>query len=117
MLYGSFMGVRTGEDRDELLSLIGKVCPDFLKVITEEHLFGEVWSRPGLDLRERCMITLAILIARRFGDETNAHMCDALNVGFSREEILEFILHTVNYTCWGAGVEAIRAGKDILGAG
>ncbi len=109
-LYGS-------EDRDELFSLIGKVCPDFLKVITEEHLFGEVWSRPGLSLRDRCMIALAILIARRFGDEIKAHMRYALNVGLSREEILEIILHTANYTCWGAGVDATRTGKDILGAG
>jgi 4-carboxymuconolactone decarboxylase len=63
------------------------------------------------------MIALAILIARRFGDEMKAHMRYALNVGLSREEILEIILHTANYTCWGAGVDATRTGKDILGAG
>jgi 4-carboxymuconolactone decarboxylase len=104
-----------GQDcKDDLLRAIGEVCPDFLKVITTEHLFGEVWSRPGLELRDRCMIALAILVARRFGDELKEHMRYALNIGLSREEILEVILHTANYTCWGAGVEATKAGKEVL---
>lgn len=103
------------EGKDDLLTAIGEVCPDFLKVITTEHLFGEVWSRPGLELRDRCMIALAILVARRFDKELKAHMQYALNIGLSREEILEVVLHTANYTCWGAGVEATKASKEILG--
>ena len=61
------------------------------------------------------LFALAILVARRFGNELKAHMRYALNIGLSRDEILEIILHTANYTCWGAGVEATRAGKEILG--
>jgi len=107
--------LRGDREKDDLLTAIGQGCPDFLEVITTEHLFGEVWARPGLELRERCMIALAILVARRFDAELKTHMQYALNIGLSREEILEVILHTANYTCWGAGVEAIKASKEILG--
>ena len=103
-----------GEDSDEILSLIGEVSPDFLKVITEEHLFGEVWSRPGLTLRDRCLITLAVLIASRFRNELKAHVRYALNAGVSREQILETIMHIANYTCWGAGVEAVHVAGEVF---
>ena len=111
-----------GIDRDQIFGVIEEVFPDFLK-ITEEHLFGNVWSRAGLPLRDRCMITLAILIVIRYGDDSysgfhdqvlKAHMGYALNIGISQEEILEVIMHAANYTCWGAGYEAIRAAKDVF---
>ena len=106
-----------GEAKDEFYRRIEEVCPDFMKVITEQHLFGEVWSRPGLELRDRCLVALAIFIAGRFGVELKAHIGYALNIGLSREEILEIILHTANYTCWDAGGDAIRASIEIFEAG
>jgi 4-carboxymuconolactone decarboxylase len=102
------------EDRDELLSLIGEVSPDFLNIITAEHLFGEVWSRPSLNLRDRALITLAVLIAFRYKNELKAHVRYALNVGVSQEEIMEIIMHTANYTCWGAGVGAAHTAREVF---
>lgn len=107
---------------DEIFSLMGEVFPDFLK-ITEERLFGDIWSRSGLSLRDRIMIALAIIIEMRYGDDTyidlhnqllKAHMRYALNSGMSKEEILEVILHVANYTCWGAGYQAIKVAKDVF---
>ena len=92
-----------GKKKDETFSLIEDVSPDFMKVVTEEHLFGEIWSRSLLSLRDRCMITLAILIAFRLRNDLKVHMHYALNVGLSKEEILETIMQSANYTCWGAG--------------
>ena len=105
-----------GQDKDDIFSIIGEVYPDFLKVITEEQLFGKVWSRPALSLRERSLITLAILVVSRFHDQLKAHMRYALNVGVSQEEILETIMHVANYTCWGAGVEATKLAKEVFTA-
>ncbi len=107
---------------DEIMTLMEEVFPDFLK-ITEERLFGDIWSRPGLSLRDRSMITLALLIENRWGDPTyvhfhnkllKAHLRYALNSGLSKKEILEVMMHVANYTCWGAGHQAIRVAKDIL---
>ena len=108
--------------KDGMVSLMEEVFPDFLK-ITEERLFGDIWSRSGLSVRDRCMITLALIVEKRYGDEKyidfhdkllKTHMRYALNSGMSREEILEVILHVANYTCWGAGYQAIRAAKDVF---
>ncbi|MFC1909531.1 carboxymuconolactone decarboxylase family protein [Chloroflexota bacterium] len=104
-----------GTDKDEVFSLIEEVFPDFLK-ITEEHLFGDIWSRPGLSLRERAMIVLSVLIAFRFRDELKAHMRYALKVGLSQEEILEVIMQVAPYTCWGAGVGATHMAKEVFSA-
>ncbi|MFC1909432.1 carboxymuconolactone decarboxylase family protein [Chloroflexota bacterium] len=105
-----------GTDKDELFSRIEEVFPDFLTVVTEEQVFGEIWSRPGLSLRERAMIVLGVLVALKFSDEVKAHMRFALNAGLSQEEILEVILQVAPYTCWGAGVEATRAAKTVFSA-
>ncbi len=114
--------LRGGESRDEIFDLMEEVFPDFLK-ITEERLFGDIWSRPGLSLRDRCIITLSILIEKRWGDSAyvdihdkllKAHINYCLNSGISKEEILEVILHVANYTCWGAGYQAIRVAKGVF---
>ena len=102
------------QDKDDVFSIIGEVYPDFLKVITEEQLFGKVWSRPALSLRERSLITLAILVVSRFHDQLKAHMRYALNVGVSQEEILEVIMHVANYTCWGNAVGATHIAGEVF---
>ena len=107
---------------DEIFSLMAEVFPDFLKV-TEERLFGDIWSRQGLSARDRCMISLALIAEKRYGDATyiefhnklvKAHVQYALNAGMTKEEILELFLHVANYTCWGAGYQAIKASRDVF---
>jgi 4-carboxymuconolactone decarboxylase len=101
-------------DEENVFGFLGEVCPDFLRVITEEHLFGEVWSRPGLGLRDRAMITLAVLIAFRCREELKSHMGYALNAGVSQEEIKEIIMQVANYTCWGSGVQAAQVAGEVF---
>jgi len=100
--------------QDDLLNQIGEISPDFLEVITETQLFGKVWSRKTLSQRERLLITLALLVASRCNNVLKAHIRYALNNGLSREEIQEVILHTANYTCWGASVEATRLTSAVF---
>jgi 4-carboxymuconolactone decarboxylase len=101
-------------DEENLFGFIGEVCPDFLRVITEGHLFGEVWSRPGLGLRDRTMITLAVLIAFRCSDELKAHIGYARNAGISKKEIQEVALHVANYTCWGHGNSIAKVAEEVF---
>ena len=69
------------------------------------YAWGEVWSRPGLDRRERSMITLAALTAVRAEGELELHVRAALRNGLTPEEIAEVLLHTAVY----AGVPAANA--------
>jgi 4-carboxymuconolactone decarboxylase len=101
-------------DEENLFGFMGEVCPDFLRVITEEHLFGEVWARPGLGLRDRTMITLAVLIAFRCSDELKAHIGYARSAGISKKEIQEIALHVANYTCWGHGNSIAKVAEEVF---
>jgi 4-carboxymuconolactone decarboxylase len=66
------------------------------------HLLGDVWSRPHLTLRERELITLAanIALARPVG--THSHYRSAQRLGFTKEQIMEVIIHVGHYAGWPA---------------
>jgi 4-carboxymuconolactone decarboxylase len=71
--------------------------------------WGSVWTRPGLERRERSMVTLAVLTALGRENEIAMHVRGALRNGLSPEEIGEVLLHTAVY----AGVPAANAAFAI----
>jgi 4-carboxymuconolactone decarboxylase len=73
------------------------------------HLFGDIWSRPHLTLRERELLTLAanIALARPVG--THSHYRSAQRLGFTKEQIMEIIIHVGHYAGWPA--IALAAGQ------
>ena len=71
--------------------------------------WGSVWTRPGLDRRERSMITLTALTALGRENEIEMHVRGALRNGLTAEEIGEVLLHTAVY----AGVPAANAAFAI----
>ncbi|MFC1909632.1 carboxymuconolactone decarboxylase family protein [Chloroflexota bacterium] len=98
---------------NEIFSLIELAYPGYLQTV-KENPFSNAWSHPELSLRERTMVTMACLIARRFSDRLKAHMRWALNIGLSREEILEVIMQVTPFSGWPVGIEAIRVAKDVF---
>lgn len=74
------------------------------KVIT--HVFADVWTREGLSLRERSMITLTVLVAQGREDELQLHIKGALNVGVEPKAIEEMFIHLACYV----GVPLSRSG-------
>ena len=75
----------------------------------QRYAWGEVWNRPGLDRRQRSMITLAALTSLRAEGELEMHVRAALRNGLTPEEIGEVLLHTAVY----AGVPAANAAFAI----
>ena len=75
----------------------------------QRYAWGEVWNRPGLDRKQRSMITLAALTSLRAEGELEMHMRAALRNGVTPEEIAEVLLHTAVY----AGVPAANAAFAI----
>ena len=82
--------------------------------ITVENLFGDVWTRPGLELRERSMITVAALTVLARERELKTHLRGALNVGISRETINEMMIHLAHYGGWPTGVNGLRIAKEVF---
>lgn len=91
----------------------GMMQEDFLK-ITVENLFGDVWGRPGLETRERSMITVAALTVLARERELKVHLRGALNVGISREKINEIMIHLAHYGGWPVGVNGLRIAKEVF---
>jgi 4-carboxymuconolactone decarboxylase len=74
--------------------------------MTVEHVFGNVWSRPGLTLEEREIITSSVLIALGREHEQRLHFRAARNLGMSRAKLEELVMHVAHYAGWPAAVTA-----------
>ncbi len=85
-----------------------------LSEVTVEHLFGDIWTRPGLALRDRSLITCAVLTALGREPQLRVHMKGALNVGISREEILEMMVHLAHYSGWPTAVIGTRVAEEVF---
>jgi 4-carboxymuconolactone decarboxylase len=79
-----------------------------------ESAFGGVWSRPGLDLRTRSAITLAMLTTLGALDELELHTRAALRNGLTSTEIREIVLHAGVYAGVPASVAAFAVVKRSL---
>ena len=91
----------------------GMMHEDFLQ-ITVENLFGDIWNRPGLELKERSMITVAALTVLGREPELRGHIRGALNIGISREKINEMMIHLAHYGGWPVGVNGLRIAKEVF---
>lgn len=89
------------------------LAPDFFALVTQ-FVFGMFWSRPNLDLRSRSLCTVAQLAALGRTDELKAHLVGALNLGISRDELVEVLMQTACYAGVPTAVSALNAAADIL---
>ncbi len=78
--------------------------------------WGDVWQRPGLDLKTRSLITVAMLTALGKQNELKGHVRGALNNGATVQEIQEVLLHATIYCGVPAAVEAFRSAAEVVGA-
>ncbi|KAF2771842.1 protocatechuate 3,4-dioxygenase, P3,4O [Teratosphaeria nubilosa] len=77
-----------------------------------EACWGWTWARPGLELKTRSFLNIAMLCAQNRGTELATHVKGALNNGATEEEIREVILQAATYCGMPAGIEGFRvAGK------
>ena len=79
-----------------------------------EHAWGSVWQREGLDRKTRSLVTVGMLAALKASTEIKGHIQGALNNGATAEEIREVLLHSAVYCGAPAAQEAFRAAKDLL---
>lgn len=77
-----------------------------------ESIWGGIWARPGLAIKTRSMITIAILAALGH-DELELHLRAARNTGVTPEEIAEILLHVTAYAGAPSGNRGFRVAKSI----
>ncbi len=78
------------------------------------NAWGDVWQRPGLDLKTRSLITVAFLTALGKQHELKGHVRGALNNGATPEEIQEVLLHASIYCGVPAAVDAFRTAAEVV---
>ncbi|WP_327080550.1 carboxymuconolactone decarboxylase family protein [Polaromonas sp. CG_9.5] len=92
---------------------------DFTRPI-QEHItakaWGDVWQRPGLDLKTRSLITVAMLTALGKQHELKGHVRGALNNGATPAELQEVLLHAAVYCGVPTAVEAFRTAAEVVDA-
>ena len=98
---------------DRATAAAGDFGAPFQELITK-YAWGAVWSRPGLDLRTRSVITLATLVAVRAENELALHIRAALRNGLTPEEIAEVLIHTAVYAGVPAANSAFAVARRVL---
>jgi 4-carboxymuconolactone decarboxylase len=89
------------------------IAPDFGRYLVE--CFGDIYSRPGLDLKSREIAVVAALTALgTAGPQLRVHLHAALNVGCTREEIVEVIMQMSAYAGFPAALNGLFAAKEVF---
>ncbi|MGO8770347.1 MAG: carboxymuconolactone decarboxylase family protein [Mycobacterium sp.] len=99
---------------DDVTSLRDGGIAGELGDLSLEHVFGALWTRPGLDRRSRSLVTLGALIALRATDELRYHFPIALRNGLTREEVDEVIYHLAGYAGYPAAATARNVAREAL---
>ncbi len=86
---------------------------EFQDLITR-YVWGEIWTRPGLDRRTRSCITVAMLVALNRNDELALHLRAARTNGVSVDELKEILLQTAIYCGVPAANSAFGVAAKIL---
>jgi 4-carboxymuconolactone decarboxylase len=82
--------------------------------VTQETIFGTLWTRPGLDLKTRALICVISDTATGRTPELKLHLRFARNQGWSEDELSEALLHLVGYIGAPLVREALLTARDTF---
>jgi 4-carboxymuconolactone decarboxylase len=103
-----------GEQGKKVIDALNEISPDFAR-LTIEFPFGDVISRPEVDLKTREMATVAALTAMgTAAPQLKVHVNGALNVGCSPREIVEIIFQMALYAGFPAALNGLFAAKEVF---
>jgi 4-carboxymuconolactone decarboxylase len=103
---------RDGAER--INDLLESISPDMARLVVE-FPYGDIYSRPGLDIKSRELITIASLTTLGYAkDQLKAHVQNALNVGCTKEEIVETIMQMSVYAGFPAALNGLFVAKDVF---
>ena len=103
-----------GAAGQKVIESLADIAPDFARYVIE-FPFGDIYSRPQLDLRAREIATIAALAA--LGNavpQLKVHIEASLNVGISRAEIVEVMMQMAVYAGFPAALNGLFAAKDVF---
>jgi 4-carboxymuconolactone decarboxylase len=99
------------EQGERVVASLSDIAPDFATYLIE-FPFGDVYSRPGLDLKSREVAALTAMA--NAAPQLKVHIHGAMNVGASRQEILEVIIQMAVYAGFPAALNGLFAARDVF---
>jgi 4-carboxymuconolactone decarboxylase len=103
-----------GEAGERVIESLKDIAPDLGRYIIE-FPFGDIYSRPGLDLKSRQIATVAALTSLGNAQpQLKVHIHGALNVGCTREEVVEVIIQMAVYAGFPAALNGISIAKEVF---
>nr|WP_175800342.1 carboxymuconolactone decarboxylase family protein [Burkholderia anthina] len=103
-----------GEVGERVIAALAPIAPDFGRLLVEFG-FGDIYSRPQLDLKAREIATIAALAALGNAQpQLRVHIEAALNVGCTRDEIVEVFMQMAVYAGFPAALNALFAAHEVF---
>jgi 4-carboxymuconolactone decarboxylase len=103
-----------GEQGERVVTSLQDIAPDFADYLIE-FPFGDIYSRPGLDLKTRELAVVAALTALgNAAPQLKVHIHGALNVGCTRQEVVEVIIQMAVYAGFPAALNSLFAAKEVF---
>lgn len=97
-----------------VIAALGDVAPDLARYVIE-FPFGDIYHRPGLDLRSREIATVAALAALgTAAPQLKVHLHGALNVGCTREELVELLIQIAVNAGFPAALNAMLVAREVF---
>ena len=102
------------EQVGRIVASLQGIAPDFAKYLIE-FPFGDIYSRPGLDLKMRQIATVAALTALgTAAPQLKVHIHGALNVGCTQAEIVEVIMQMAVYAGFPAALNGLAVAREVF---
>jgi 4-carboxymuconolactone decarboxylase len=77
-------------------------------------VMGDIWGRPTLEKKQRAMITIAVLTALNKPEQLRAYIAGGLNLGLTREEICEVIMHIAVYAGFPTAIQGFAVASEVF---
>ena len=106
------MGEEFLERRDKNRNAFNSLIQDY----SDDVCFGTVWSRPGIDRKQRSILNIAMLVVLNRVPQLRTHIEGALNNGCTVDELREILLHCAVYAGLPSAVEGFKVADEVLKA-
>ena len=103
-----------GTGGEGVINALEDIAPDLGRYIVE-FAFGDIYTRKGLSLQERELITITSLLAMGGCEpQLRVHINGALNVGISQSKIVEAFMHCIPYVGFPRVLNGIFTAKEVF---